>query len=346
MIRRKGRPGYWYQRDINKKRVRRYLGADYEEAKRQLEQLRREEKPGVTPAGLVSSAAEEWLQTYVPTRRNEKGQKLARRRVEKYLVPCLGYLRVTRVQPDDLRDYSLWLEKQKISKQTVAHVLSDARCLLLWCEEKGWLDRSPFPRRLMPRVDERPPDRISDEEADLLRVLPDPHGFVCRLALGTGLRWGELTRAQRSDVKNGMLEVHRTKSGKLRRVPLSPELLGEIHGRVGRLVPFAEKACGSFAQVIRRRTGMTGFHVHQLRHTFACQWLEHGGSLASLQEILGHASIVTTQRYGRMSERAVRREAELVRLNACRTDTNGGHQDLERRIMEAPKVLRRMNVAP
>ena len=44
----------------------------------------------------------------------------------------------------------------------------------------------------------------------------------------------------------------------------------------------------------------------------ACRWLERGGSLAALQEILGHASIVTTQRYARLSEAHIRAEAERL----------------------------------
>lgn len=168
----------------------------------------------------------------------------------------------------------------------------------------------------MPRLQEQPPDRLSDAEVAVLLTVREPYGFVVRLALGTGLRWGELTRAQASHVEGDMLMVSQTKSGRVRRVPLAPELLREIRGRVGRLVAFAELSPGSFAKMVRKETGIEGFHVHQMRHTFACQWIERGGSLAALQQILGHASVVTTQRYARLSDDAVRREALRLQSNA------------------------------
>jgi integrase len=205
---------------------------------------------------------------------------------------------------------------------SVWHVLSDVRCLLNWCADAGLIERSPFPRRVMPRLQERPPDRLSDEEAGRLCGLAEPHGFVCRLALGTGLRWGELCRAQASDVKRvrvagsvegqWSMEVSNTKSKRIRRIPLAADLVREVRGRVGRLAGYAIGSPGSFANAVRRLSGVEGFHVHQMRHTFACQWLERGGSLAALQQILGHASIVTTQRYARLTDEAVMREAARI----------------------------------
>ena len=83
-----------------------------------------------------------------------KNVRTAEVRVERYLVPCLGHKLLPKVTPDDLREYRLWLEGKGISVQTVAHVLSDARCFFRWCEDSGLILRAPVPRRLLPRHEE------------------------------------------------------------------------------------------------------------------------------------------------------------------------------------------------
>jgi len=311
MIRRKDRPGFWFRSKAGGKTRQISLGTDYQDAKRRLSSLKTEGCP--TPEQRIAVAVESWLKIDVPTRRGELGQRDARARAERYLVPFLGHILLGRLTSDRIQQYRLELEGQHLSPQSVSHGLSDLRRFLNWCVECGSLSRSPFPRRVLPKLQERAPDRVTDEEAERLRALPDPYGFVCRFALGTGLRWGELCRAQAADVERGFLVVHhQTKSRRVRRVPLSPQLLAEMRGRVGRLVPFSVTTHGSFARSVRRFADMPEFHPHQMRHTFACQWLERGGNLAALQQILGHASIVTTQRYARLSDEAVQREAERI----------------------------------
>ncbi len=311
LVQRKGRAGYYFRKKFHGRDVWVALGTDLSEARDQLRKLQRQERMPRADVTVVR-AAQHWLTQYVATARNEKQQVMAASRVRKYIDPFFGAMLLQRVTREDLRSYRLWLEKHEIKANTVGHILADVRCFLNWAEDAGLVDRSPFPRRIMPRIQERPPDRLTDEEAEMLRALPEPHGFVCRLALGTGLRWGELTRVQASDLERGMLTVHQTKSGKMRRVPLAPELLVEVKRRVGRLVGYSVLSPGSFAAAVRRATCITRFHAHQMRHTFACQWLERGGSLAALQQILGHASIETTQRYGRISDDVVQREAMRI----------------------------------
>src|SRR5262249_31432615 len=126
----------------------------------------------------------------------------------------------------------------------------------------------------------------------------------------TGLRWGELSRAASGDVKDGVLTVHQTKTGKLRRVPIPRALQEELRLRIGPLIPF--RYGDSFAKQVRKLSGVERFHAHQMRHTFACRWLERGGNLSALQRALGHSSIVTTERYARLTDELVRAEAERI----------------------------------
>ena len=86
--------------------------------------------------------------------------------------------------------------------------------------------------------------------------------------------------------------------------------MGVARGRLRRRV--RQRSPGLFAKPVKRLTGIEDFHVHRMRHSFACSWCEQGGNLAALQQVLGHASIETTQRYARLSDEAVMREAARV----------------------------------
>jgi len=328
MFRRAGRPG-WYIRLYRGGRERWVsLGTDFAEACDKARAYAAGLSVAPKGVGTVGHAAERWVESYVRTQRNEKGRQQSAQRVRDYVEPFFGHLAIERVTREDVRSFRLWLEtKTALSQTSVSHVLSDVRCLFNWCEDSGLIDRSPFPRRVMPRLQERLPDRLTDEEAAAVAAVQEPYGFVCRLALGTGLRWGELCRSQAADVKRLQLpgavegqwfmEVANTKSKRVRRVPLSPELVQEVRTRVGRLVPYAERSPGSFAKPVKRLAGIEDFHVHRMRHTFACQWCEQGGNLAALQQILGHASIETTQRYARLSDAGVMREAARIVAAGC-----------------------------
>src|SRR5262249_34520328 len=152
--------------------------------------------------------------------------------------------RVDQVTVDDVRRYRLWLQQQGISLQTVVHILSDARAFLRWCEELGLVARAPIPRKLMPKLQERAPRGLSDDEVETLLQLSEPWRFVICFGLATAMRWSETCRADaRHRSKDGWLVVEETKSHKMRRIPLAetdPVLEREIAGRVGRVVDYVE----------------------------------------------------------------------------------------------------------
>lgn len=301
---------YYFREQVNGRERRVSLGKDRDVAVARLRSL----KNGVATDRVAEISVEEasgrWLSSYISTAREPKSQKLAAQRVRDFLVRRLGHLRLGSLSREDIRAYRLWLERQDLSALSVRHILSDCRCFLRWCEEDGLIDRSPFPRRVLPKIQERPPDRLTSEELRAVCSLEEPYGFICRFLAQTGLRWGEFVRAKTTDIAGEALVIHRTKSGRVRRVPLPRSLREELRTRVGRISPLTHS--DGFAKQVRRRSGVEHFHAHQLRHTFACRWLEAGGSLAALQEILGHASIVTTQRYGRLGEAHVQAEAARI----------------------------------
>lgn len=313
MFQRPGR-GYYARRRVEGKDRWIALGQDYETACRTLRELNRS-GPVVASKAIVREVAREWLEKRISVKRTAESAQKAETRLKLYLDPFLGAKFLGKLERDDLWSYRRWLEthERKLSAGSVWHILSDVRCLLLWCVDTGKLDRSPFPRGLMPKLQEIAPRKLEADEVLAVAGLPEPYGFVVRFALATGLRWGELTRAQAGHVDgNGVLVVEHTKSRRIRRIPLPPSILAEVRQRVGRLVPYSEP--GSFARMVRRLSGVERFHCHMLRHTFACAWVDRGGSLAALQRLLGHSSITTTQRYGHISDSMIR--AEMMRLES------------------------------
>ena len=63
--------------------------------------------------------------------------------------------------------------------------------------------------------------------------------------------------------------MSKTKSSKIRHVPLGPELLAEIRTHLGKLVPFAEGSPGSFTRVVLKLSAIADSNPHRRRHTFA-----------------------------------------------------------------------------
>jgi integrase len=310
---------YYFRMTYEGREFRVSLGRDYQKAVSRAHELQEEVKlPGFH--WTVNAFSHRWLSERIAQGRAEKSAELAAQRYRDYLKPVLGLKKLREVLPADFRQVRGFAEKKGLSPASVRHVLGDGRSLFKYAVECGLLDSSPFRSSVLPRLKEQAPKRLADEDVtEILAVAENDHRFAAVIALETGIRWGELHSLLWKQVRSKPyphLLLENTKNGKVRRVPLDSQLAGLLESRRGkdqdRVLSF-RMAYGPSLIVnkLRRRSGVR-FHWHQFRHTFACRWLERGGSMESLQRILGHSSILVTQRYGALTDGAVYRE--LLRL--------------------------------
>lgn len=324
---------YYFRASVNGRDIRLSLGENLADAKRQAVTVRQQlltppeieiEEAAEVVELTLADFAKRWLTEYVGQRRNAAGQELAEQRLEKYLFPALGSEVLTSVTTTQLRTFRTRLEAADLSPQTVRHVLADVRCMFRFALEVGELRESPFKLSIMPGVPENAPRSLTERElALILRASPPACRSTVELAVHTGLRWGELKRLEWRhvvDEPRPHLILEGTKSGKVRRVPLvvqAAELLKRLKDQSQSefVLEWRPNHSTQFTRSVFLKTGVR-WHFHQLRHTFACRWLEAGGSKEVLQKILGHSTIKMTERYGRLSDEAVFAEARELGANS------------------------------
>src|SRR6266568_3561971 len=132
------------------------------------------------------------------------------------------------------------------------------------------------------------------------------------VALHSGMRLGEILNLcwQDLDFASGFILVRDSKNGESRHVAVDATLSALFRAyphRLGTDLVFSSPAGGRIVDVRTgfqnacKRAGLTDLHFHDLRHTFASQFVMSGGDLYILKEILGHKSITMTQRYAHLS---------------------------------------------
>ena len=107
----------------------------------------------------------------------------------------------------------------------------------------------------------------------------------------------------------------RRKKTSRRLVPLDPEITQKLQARTRgtSLMVIESRPWNSWVirKPIQKKTGIA-FRFHDMRHTYAARYVEAGGSLAMLQEILGHSSLKMVMRYAKPTETAVQEDAERI----------------------------------
>lgn len=244
-------------------------------------------------------------------------------------------LNFAEVQREDVEDYMVFCDAQELAKSTRARRLSAIKQLFRFAYEEGWRDSNPAIQIKGPGQDKRLPKTLDIAEVDKLieaarqsgRNRKDRTRNICLMELlyATGMRVSELVSmpvsATRGDPR--MLLI-RGKGGKERMVPLSTPARTSLaawlqlrdsledeavsNGKSGS--PYLFPSRGKLGHLTRHRFyalikefaatgGVNPDKVtpHTLRHAFATHLLANGADLRSIQTLLGHADVATTEIY-------------------------------------------------
>lgn len=236
-----------------------------------------------------------------------------------------------------LRAYLSSLQPKGYARSTTARKIASIRALFRWAKRARRVERDPARALRSPRSERRLPKALRSPEVEDLLAAPDqtPAGMrdraILELLYASGLRAGELVRLDLGDVdlEEREIRVRLGKGGKDRvaligdaaasaidaylaagrpqlslGAPETTALLLNRHG--GRLSDRGVR------RVFDRYSGMVGGRVkvtpHVLRHTFATHLLEHGADLRSVQELLGHAQLATTEVYTHLAHDGIQEQ--------------------------------------
>jgi integrase/recombinase XerC len=235
----------------------------------------------------------------------------------------------------DLRGYVAALHEAGYAKTTIARRLASLRSFFRFGQREGWAETNPAKPLRNPRKPRSLPHFLSTEDLGRLLIAPssgDPMGLRDRAILETmysaGLRISETVGLQQSDLdlEAGVLRV-RGKGRKERLAPIGSYATRALDRwlRVRRLhraeasgaaAPVFVNKFGrrlttrSVARMLEKYLRQTGLDrrttPHSLRHSFATHLLDRGADIRSVQELLGHKSLVTTQIYTHVSTAGLR----------------------------------------
>lgn len=238
---------------------------------------------------------------------------------------------LSKIDTLSVRSHLASLHRAELANRSLARHLSTLRSFFRWACREGHLARSPAKGLPAPRVPKALPRALTLPDTEKLLdtadegTLPERERALFELLYATGLRVSEaaaldvddvdltarMLRAQGKGRRERIVPFGESAEDALRawlpiRAALAGGSQGEERGGEGGEPLFVNARGGrlttrSMARVLKRRLRAAGLppliSPHALRHTFATHLLQSGADLRSIQELLGHASLSTTQKY-------------------------------------------------
>ncbi len=288
----------------------------------------------VTAAPSLRKAALDWAEYLSLERRlSPKTLEAYSRDLEQFLRFLTGHIgeppspaSISELRPADIRAFMADRRGEGVGARTLGRQIAALRSFARFCERREIATTTAFSSVRPPKQPKSLPKALSigDSAAliDTSETLSEEPWIAARdaavlmLLYGCGLRISEALGLKRADAPVGATDVIRVtgKGGRERIVPVLPAVRRAIETYID-LMPFAlEPDMAVFRGTrggplsprivqltIARLRGALGFEAsvtpHALRHSFATHLLGRGGDLRTIQELLGHASLSTTQIY-------------------------------------------------
>ncbi len=259
--------------------------------------------------------------------------------VRNYTTDLLGFFQFLKAKGIDslkevdrhtLRDYLSHLMEKGFVKASIARKLSAIRSFYRYLQREEIISTSPVATTSSPKLDKRLPSFLSIEEMNRLLEAPDlstPQGLrdraLLELLYASGLRVSELVSLNLEGVNLDTNEIRVWGKGAKERMVLMgqpaartltaylnqgrPELLGKKRSNALLLNRYGKRLIERRVQrILEKYTNIAGIgkrvYPHMLRHTFATHLLDGGADLRVVQELLGHASLSSTQIYTHVSK--------------------------------------------
>ena len=244
-----------------------------------------------------------------------------------------GIFKVKEVSETSLNSYVLFLEKEGKAASTVSRYIASFKGFFDYCLKKGVIAEDPTERLKPPKVEKKFPQILTISETEMLMNGPDAKSdkgirdkAMLELLYATGIRVSELISLKLEDMNLNMEYVVCHEKSKDRIIPFGSEAKSALKVYVdktrARMVGEGESEylfvnCSGkpmsrqgFWKLIKHYAEKAGIEKeitpHTFRHSFAAHLLEKGADVQSVQKMMGHADISTTQMYVEMQTGNVR----------------------------------------
>ena len=284
----------------------------------------------------MSDAIQSFIQYLHNTKKSSGNTEVSYERDLKKLDQFLreqGIDDVTQVTATNLNSYMLYMERRRFAPSTVSRSVASIRAFYQYLVKIKEISENPSESLHPPKVEKKMPDILTVEEVDLLLAQPKgntPKGMrdraMLELLYATGIRVSELIHLELSDVNLQLGFLTCRESGRERMVPFGSVAKKALQAYLTEARPgfVKEEDCPllftncsgkvmsrqGFWKILKGYAGAAGIQAditpHTLRHSFAAHLLQNGADLKSLQEMLGHSDISTTQIYVKASGNKIR----------------------------------------